>query len=324
MHNIEITGKTISDAVEAGAKALELELSDVEYKVLDEGSKGFLGIGARPAKVLVWKVGTEYELEEKKTEEKPVKKAEKAVVKEEKKAEKAVAKEEKKAERPAAVEERKAEKPVNKQPKADKRAERNDKPAEVETAEPTESESLRAKLTEADKAKIVAVATDFLTSVFRSMNIDVKLDAGFVDNKQITVNMSGDDMGVIIGKRGQTLDSLQYLTNLVVNKGEYPYMNVTLDTEGYRVRRKETLEHLAFNLAKKAKHNRRSVSLEPMNPYERRIIHATLQNDRYVTTYSEGVEPYRYVVIALKNNYSNRRRYNNRYENTSATETTEE
>ncbi|MGN1319348.1 MAG: RNA-binding cell elongation regulator Jag/EloR, partial [Lachnospirales bacterium] len=130
------------------------------------------------------------------------------------------------------------------------------------------------------------------------------------DNKQVLIEMKGENMGAIIGKRGQTLDSLQYLTNLVVNKGEYPYMNVTLDTEGYRERRKETLEHLAFNLAKKAKHNRKNVSLEPMNPYERRIIHATLQNDRYVTTYSEGVEPYRYVVIALKNSYTARK---NRY-----------
>ena len=150
-------------------------------------------------------------------------------------------------------------------------------------------------------------------------------DTSFEDNKQILINLEGEEMGAIIGKRGQTLDSLQYLTNLVVNKGEYAYMNVTIDTENYRVRRKETLEHLAFNLAKKAKHNRRNVTLEPMNPYERRIIHATLQNDRYVTTYSEGVEPFRYVVIALKNNYSSRKRYNNRpQERNNTTETTEE
>jgi spoIIIJ-associated protein len=112
--------------------------------------------------------------------------------------------------------------------------------------------------------------------------------------------MSGPEMGVVIGKRGQTLDSLQHLVGLVVNKGEFAFITVTLDTEGYRRRRKETLEHLAFNLAKKAKHLRKNVVLEPMNPYERRIIHSTLQNDRYVTTYSEGVEPHRYVVIAPK------------------------
>ena len=176
--------------------------------------------------------------------------------------------------------------------------------------ENAESESARAGLTDEDKEQILSVATNFLKEVFEKMNMQVELSARFNDNKHIFVEMNGEDMGTIIGKRGQTLDSIQYLTNLVVNKGEYPYMNVTLDTEDYRAKRQKTLEQLAFNLAKKAKHNRRNITLEPMNPYERRIIHATLQNDRYVTTYSEGTEPYRYVVIALKNNYSNRRNYN--------------
>ena len=143
------------------------------------------------------------------------------------------------------------------------------------------------------------------------MKIEVEFDSNFVDNKQLVINMSGDEMGVIIGKRGQTLDSLQTLTSLVVNKSDYPYINVTLDTESYRERRKETLERLAFNLAKKCKHNRRNVVLEPMNPYERRIIHSTLQNDRYVTTYSEGTEPHRYVVITMKNSYSKQHKNEN-------------
>ena len=117
---------------------------------------------------------------------------------------------------------------------------------------------------------------------------------------QLYLDITGDDMGVIIGKRGQTLDSLQYLTNLVVNKGSGPYISVHLDTRDYRKKRKETLENLARNLAKKAKHLRRDQPLEPMNPYERRIIHSTLQNDRYVTTYSVGEEPYRHVVISPK------------------------
>ena len=124
------------------------------------------------------------------------------------------------------------------------------------------------------------------------------------NEENVYIDIKGDEAGNIIGKRGQTLDSLQTLTSLVVNKSEYPYINVTLDTESYRERRKETLERLAFNLAKKCKHNRRNVVLEPMNPYERRIIHSTLQNDRYVTTYSEGTEPHRYVVITMKNSYS--------------------
>ena len=140
---------------------------------------------------------------------------------------------------------------------------------------------------------------DFLREVFISMGLIVKIDTKLKD-KQLSITISGDDMGIIIGKRGQTLDSLQYLVNLVVNKGNAPYVSITLDTENYRERRKETLESLAFNLAKKVKHTGKNIVLEPMNPYERRIIHSALQNDRYVTTYSEGEEPYRNVVIALK------------------------
>ena len=119
-------------------------------------------------------------------------------------------------------------------------------------------------------------------------------------DKHLFMELTGDDMGILIGKRGQTLDALQYLVNLVVNKKSPYYISVMLDTENYRQRRRETLESLAFNLAKKVKHTRRNVVLEPMNPYERRIIHSALQNDRYVTTYSEGEEPYRNVVITLK------------------------
>ena len=121
-----------------------------------------------------------------------------------------------------------------------------------------------------------------------------------MQDKHLLVDLTGDDMGILIGKRGQTLDALQYLVNLVVNKNSASYISVMLDTENYRQRRKETLETLAFNLAKKVKHTRKNVVLEPMNPYERRIIHSALQNDRYVTTFSEGEEPFRNVVIVLK------------------------
>lgn len=297
---IEQTGKTISEAVEAAVKKLGVELSDVDYKVLDEGSKGFFGIGAKPARVIVTVTGEDDTKE-------TVEKVKEENVKESnprkffKKETKIV--EEKKKDELVVVEETVVEETVK--------------------AEPVES--TRASLTDEDKKIILGTATDFLKSIFDTMGMEVTINASFEDNKQILINLEGEEMGAIIGKRGQTLDSLQYLTNLVVNKGEYAYMNVTIDTENYRVRRKETLEHLAFNLAKKAKHNRRNVTLEPMNPYERRIIHATLQNDRYVTTYSEGVEPFRYVVIALKNNYSGRKRYNNRpQENNNTTEKTEE
>ena len=142
-------------------------------------------------------------------------------------------------------------------------------------------------------------AKNFLKEMFIAMGLIVNVETKLKD-RQLEIKISGDDMGVIIGKRGQTLDAVQYLVNLVVNKGTAPYISVTLDTENYRERRKETLETLAFNLAKKVKHTGKNVVLEPMNPYERRIIHSALQNDRYVTTYSEGDEPYRNVVITLK------------------------
>ena len=142
-------------------------------------------------------------------------------------------------------------------------------------------------------------AETFLKEVFLSMGLIVKIKTEQKD-KHLYIDLTGDDMGILIGKRGQTLDALQYLVNLVVNKKSPYYISVMLDTENYRQRRKETLESLAFNLAKKVKHTKRNVVLEPMNPYERRIIHSALQNDRFVTTYSEGEEPYRNVVITLK------------------------
>ena len=142
-------------------------------------------------------------------------------------------------------------------------------------------------------------AETFLKEVFLSMGLIVKIKTEQKD-KHLYIDLTGDDMGILIGKRGQTLDALQYLVNLVVNKKSPYYISVMLDTENYRQRRKETLESLAFNLAKKVKHTKRNVVLEPMNPYERRIIHAAVQNDKYVTTRSEGEEPFRHVVIALK------------------------
>ncbi|WP_312070660.1 RNA-binding cell elongation regulator Jag/EloR [Anaerotignum propionicum] len=142
-------------------------------------------------------------------------------------------------------------------------------------------------------------AENFLREVFLSMGLIVKIETQMKD-KHLLINLTGGDMGILIGKRGQTLDALQYLVNLVVNKSSSAYISVMLDTENYRQRRKETLETLAFNLAKKVKHTKKNVVLEPMNPYERRIIHSALQNDRYVTTFSEGEEPYRNVVITLK------------------------
>ena len=142
---------------------------------------------------------------------------------------------------------------------------------------------------------------EFLNNVFRAMDVEVEVLVNVNEtNRQIDVELKGDDMGVLIGKRGQTLDSLQYLTSVAINKSSENYYKVKVDTEDYRKRRKETLENLARNIAYKVKKTRRSVALEPMNPFERRIIHSALQNDKYVTTHSEGDEPYRHVVVTLK------------------------
>jgi spoIIIJ-associated protein len=144
-------------------------------------------------------------------------------------------------------------------------------------------------------------AKDFLKEVFAAMNMAVNVEASYDDTeKTMSVDLSGEDMGVLIGKRGQTLDSLQYLVSLVINKGNDDYIRVKVDTEDYRERRKTTLENLAKNIAFKVKRTKHSVSLEPMNPYERRIIHSALQNDKYVTTHSEGEEPYRHVIVSMK------------------------
>ena len=145
------------------------------------------------------------------------------------------------------------------------------------------------------------VAEDFLRKIFATMNMEVTITS-VMDEEEgcLNIDLSGEEMGVLIGKRGQTLDSLQYLVSLIVNKEREEYLRIKIDTENYRERRKETLETLARNIASKVKRTKHSVSLEPMNPYERRIIHSALQNDRYVVTRSEGEEPYRHVVVSLK------------------------
>ncbi len=159
---------------------------------------------------------------------------------------------------------------------------------------------------------VEAVSSKFLADVFAAMGIGVNIEAKYNDSlRTLEVDLSGDEMGVLIGKRGQTLDSLQYLISLVVNKGTNEYIRVKVDTENYRQRRRETLENLAKNIAYKVKRTRRPVSLEPMNPYERRIIHSALQNDKYVTTHSEGDEPFRRVVVTPKreSGYNDNRGY---------------
>ena len=204
----EFTGKTLNDAVTNALIGLETTRENLEYEIVDKGSNGFLGMGARPAKI-------------------------------------------------------------------------------------------KAKLKEEPKKSVEEIAKGFLSDLFRAMELQVTMKINFHED-MLDVDLTGNEMGILIGKRGQTLDSLQYLLSLIVNKNSESYVKVKVDTENYRQRRKETLENLAKNIAFKVKRTKRPVSLEPMNPFERRVIHSALQNDRYVTTKSEGEEPYRHVVVSLK------------------------
>ena len=206
MEFIEVSAKTVSDAITEACQKLTVTSDKLEYEVVDEGSAGFLGIGSKPAVI-------------------------------------------------------------------------------------------KAKV----KSSVEDTAKDFLKEVFDAMDLTVVVNVKYDEaDNSMEIDLSGDEMGVLIGKRGQTLDSLQYLVSLVVNKNTENYIRVKVDTENYRQRRKETLENLAKNISYKVKRTKRPVSLEPMNPYERRIIHSALQNDKYVTTHSEGDEPFRHVVVVLK------------------------
>lgn len=206
MEFIEVSAKTVNDAITEACQKLTVTSDKLEYEVVEEGSSGFLGIGSKPA-------------------------------------------------------------------------------------------IIKARV----KSSVEDTAKDFLKDVFEAMDLTVVVDVKYDElNSSMDIDLSGDDMGVLIGKRGQTLDSLQYLVSLVVNKNVDNYIRVKVDTENYRQRRKDTLENLAKNISYKVKRTKRPVSLEPMNPYERRIIHSALQNDRYVTTHSEGEEPFRRVVVTLK------------------------
>ena len=302
---ITVTAKTVKDAILEASLKLETFRDNIEYEVIEEGSTGFLGFGSKKAVIKARKkVAVEDILKEAVKEEKPAKK-EKREFKKEKKEFKDNKKEFKKE---------KKEKVERKEVQQEKKEEEKPEIPEVnevpvaEVAEPVQEEVTEVKkerklipLTAEEKEDAKEKAVKFLKDVFASIEMEVEVHAEFED-EVLNVEMSGEDMGVLIGKRGQTLDSLQYLTSLVVNKGKSGYVRVKVDTENYRSRRKETLENLAKNIAYKVKRTRRPVFLEPMNPYERRIIHSALQNDPYVTTHSEGEEPYRKVVVTLKRN----------------------
>ena len=300
---ITVTAKTVKDAILEASLKLETFRDNIEYEVIEEGSTGFLGFGSKKAVIKARKkVAVEDILKEEVKEEKPARKEKKEFKKEKKefKKERTEFHKEKKAEEKLVKEEAVKEEPVKAAEEIPVVTEEAVAPVEEAPTE-TRKERKIVPLTSEEKEEAKEKAVKFMKDVFASIEMEVEVTASFED-EVLNVEMSGEDMGVLIGKRGQTLDSLQYLTSLVVNKGKSGYVRVKVDTENYRSRRKETLENLAKNIAYKVKRTRRPVFLEPMNPYERRIIHSALQNDPYVTTHSEGEEPYRKVVVTLKRN----------------------
>ena len=333
---IEITEKTVDDAITTACQRLSVTSNRLDYIVVQREKSGFLGIGAKPAIIkarikdaadatqailddVINKAEKKMLKDTVRKEEKPeAVKAPEPVVKKE-------VKEAKKAEKTEKAEKKEAEKAEKKEVKEkDKEAKKNNKrknkkasskkaapaEAEVKPAEVPETEAAAPApkkkaaipvLTDEQISQIKKKAHEFLVGVFNTMDMSVEISEDYQkDTGILTVNMEGEDMGVLIGKRGQTLDSLQYLVSLVVNKDVDGYIHVKADTENYRERRKKTLENLAKNIAFKVKRTRQPVALEPMNPYERRIIHSALQNEKFITTFSEGEEPYRKVVVALK------------------------
>ena len=271
--SIRVSAKTVDDAITEALIQLGVTSDRLEYEVIEKGSSGFLGIGMKQA---VIEARRKPEPKEEKVEE-PV------------------------VEEPVRVEPKKVEAVQPQKAAAEKKADEPQKAAFEKAVEKEAKEEVKkeTKLVEVQPQTIKAVE-DFLKNTMKAMDMEVELKTEIDQDGALCVDMSGEHMGILIGKRGQTLDSLQYLANRVANKHQEGYVRVKLDTENYRARREETLRHLAKNIAHKVKRNRRPVALEPMNPYERRIIHSALQSDPYVMTHSEGEEPFRKVVITLK------------------------
>lgn len=310
---IQFSAKTKSEAITKACIELGVSSDQLEIQVISEGSNGFFGIGSKPAVIKVSKVEPVSEEEEMKEivetvkldsikEEKTFKEEISAM--EERKPEPvkvAAPKKEAREQKASLPKQEKARqlKPAKERPTREKQPREPKQAAEkpVKAGKPIEIITDPAEIKEVEERARV-----FLHDVFASMNLgEVEITSEYnTTDGSLEVDFEGQDMGILIGKRGQTLDSLQYLTSLVVNKGKSNYIRVKLDTEDYRKRRKETLENLARGIAYKVKKTRKTVVLEPMNPYERRIIHSALQSDPYVMTHSEGEEPFRKVVITLK------------------------
>ena len=275
----EFTGKTVEDATIEAATTLGIASSELDIEIVSKGTSGFLGIGAKPAVIRARaKKEVNDDIEDiLANAKKPGSKGKKNTPKKQ-----PVNK----------TSEVKEEKPVKevKEVKEEVKDEDTSFEAEEKKAEPKEFVKI--------EESVIEETRQYLEKLFAAMEMEADIDITVDDQtRTMNIDVEGPEMGIIIGKRGQTLDSLQYLISLFVNKKSDSYIRIKLDTENYRERRRETLENLAKNIAYKVKKSRRSFSLEPMNPYERRIIHSTLQNDKYVTTKSEGEEPYRKVVV---------------------------
>ena len=314
---IQFSAKTKNEAITKACIELGVSSDQLDIEVVSEGSSGFFGIGSKPAIIKARKINTVSEDEELQEIVDTVKVD---AIKEEqnKKPARPYAKTEKTARASEPAKEKASVKEIKepketkeKQPRPAKEKNFKDRPArpakEKMPKEPREEKPKQSKPVEiiTDPVEIKEIeerAVVFLRDVFASMNLgEVEITSKYnTSDGCLEVAFEGEDMGILIGKRGQTLDSLQYLTSLVVNKGKANYISVKLDTEDYRRRRKETLENLARGIAYKVKKTRKPVILEPMNPYERRIIHSALQGNKYVETVSEGEEPYRHVVVKLK------------------------
>ena len=306
---IQFSAKTKSEAITKACIELGVSSDQLEIQVISEGSNGFFGIGSKPAVIKVRKIEPVSEEEEMKEIVETVKLdsfKEEAPVQEEKKTE-AIKPVKKEIKEPKAVSEKPRQpKPVKERAAKEKQPREFREPKEKQVREKTTKPVKPVEiLTDPEEIKEVENrAKVFLRDVFASMNLgEVEITSEYnTTDGSLEVDFEGEDMGILIGRRGQTLDSLQYLTSLVVNKGKSNYIRVKLDTEDYRKRRKETLENLARGIAYKVRKTRKPVILEPMNPYERRIIHSALQGNKFVETVSEGEEPYRHVVVKLKRN----------------------
>ena len=306
MKQYEFTARTESEAIEQGLQELGVSIADVEVQVVEEGSKGLFGLfGSRPVKVRLTLKDAEEDpladLLEEKPAKKTEKKAEKAEKKVEKKAEKAEEKTEKKAEKKPEKKAEKAEKAEKKaEPKAEEQTEEAPKAPKQEIRPMEKPEVTMIPAEELTDDSPAGIAHAFLMELTKLMGVDVTIDMGTDAEGNVFGYINGDTLGILIGRRGETLDAVQYLTSLKVNRGREGYTRVTLDTENYRAKREDTLIRLANRMANRALRTGRKVSLEPMNPYERRIIHYALQQTDGVDTHSEGEEPNRHVVITQK------------------------